>query len=207
MFLCIGTTPTVQQTMVFPRVTVDEVNRAVEVKRSASGKPVNVARTLHLLGDPATVCIPLGGDTGQFIKSELSAERINLDAVDTPHATRTCVTMIDRKAGTATELVEPHAPISAELANQLIAKLKSHLPNCRSIVLSGTLAAGAGDDFYADCCRRRSRWNLDHPGFSRRTLATRPPAASAGRQTQSPGTGQNTRTRNPRRCVITSRHR
>lgn len=153
MHLCMGTTPTVQQTMTFDRVEPDEVNRAVEVRRSASGKPVNVARVLHTFEESVTVCVPLGGDTGQFIRADLAAAGVNQDCVESPHATRTCVTMIDRTAGTATELVEEHAPVPAAVAAELLGKLKAHWPRCRSVVLSGKLAAGAGDDFYADCCR------------------------------------------------------
>ena len=35
----------------------------------------------------------------------------------------------------------------------MLGKLKAHLPKCRSLILSGTLAPGAGEDFYAECCR------------------------------------------------------
>ena len=153
MHLCLGTTPTVQQTMIFERVLADEVNRAVEVRRASAGKPINVARVLHTLGERATVCVPLGGDTGRFIGEELRGGSVDLDSVETPNATRTCVTMIDRHAGTATELVEEHAEIPAAVRGQLLARLKTYLPKCRSLVLSGKLAPGAGDDFYAECCR------------------------------------------------------
>jgi 1-phosphofructokinase family hexose kinase len=153
MHLCLGTTPTVQQTMIFERVLPDEVNRAVEVRRASAGKPINVARVLHTLGEPATVCVPLGGDTGRFIGEELRASGVDLDAVETPNATRTCVTIIDRHAGTVTELVEEHAEIPPSVRGELLARLKTHLPKCRSMVLSGKLAPGAGDDFYAECCR------------------------------------------------------
>jgi hypothetical protein len=37
VILCVGTTPTVQRTMVVDRLVIDEVNRAVEVKVHASG--------------------------------------------------------------------------------------------------------------------------------------------------------------------------
>ena len=153
MHLCLGTTPTVQQTMIFERVLADEVNRAVEVRRASAGKPINVARVLHTLGEPAMVCVPLGGDTGRFIRDELDGEWRRLDAVETPNATRTCVTIIDRRAGIVTELVEEHAEISSSVRGQLLARLKTYLPKCRSLVLSGKLAPGAGDDFYAECCR------------------------------------------------------
>jgi 1-phosphofructokinase family hexose kinase len=153
MHLCFGTTPTVQQTMIFDRVVADEVNRAVEVRRASAGKPINVARVLHTLGEPAMVCVPLGGDTGRFIGGELAASGVDLDAVETPNATRTCVTIIDRQAGSVTELVEEHAAIPSAARSQLLAELKSQLPKCRSLILSGKLAPGAGDDFYAECCR------------------------------------------------------
>jgi tagatose 6-phosphate kinase len=153
MHLCLGTTPTVQQTMIFERVLPDEVNRAIEVRRASAGKPINVARVLHTLGEAATVCVPLGGDTGRFIREELTANGVDHDSVESSNPTRTCVTVIDRKDGTVTELVEEHAAIGAGVRSELLAKLKAYLPKCRSLVLSGKLAPGAGDDFYAECCR------------------------------------------------------
>jgi tagatose 6-phosphate kinase len=139
--------------MIFDHVVPDEVNRAVEVLRSAAGKPINVARVLGALGEPAMLCVPLGGDTGRFILADLAAAGIAHDCVESPHPTRTCVTIIDRKTKTVTELVEEHAPLGGQTAGQLLAILSKHLPQCRSVILSGTLAPGAGDDFYADCCR------------------------------------------------------
>jgi 1-phosphofructokinase family hexose kinase len=153
MHLSLGTTPTIQQTMIFRKVVPDEVNRAAEVRRASAGKPVNVGRVLHTLGEPAIVCVPLGGDTGRFIAEELTAYGVQIDAVPAPHPTRTCVTVIDRNDGTVTELVEEHAAISQEIRAAMLGRLQSHLPNCRSLVLSGTLAPGAGEDFYAECCR------------------------------------------------------
>lgn len=153
MHLCFGTTPTVQQTMIFEKVEHDEVNRAIEVRRASGGKSINVARVLHTLGEPAIASGPLGGDTGRFIRDELTAHGVDHDFVETPSPTRTCVTVIDRHHGTVTELVEEHAAIPTSVREQLLAKLQTHLPKCRSLVLSGTLAPGAGDDFYAECCR------------------------------------------------------
>jgi tagatose 6-phosphate kinase len=153
MHVCLGTTPTIQQTMIFAKVVTDEVNRAAEVRRAAAGKPVNVGRVLHTLGEDAIVCVPLGGDTGNFIAHELTVYGVQIDAVPAPHSTRTCVTVIDQATGTVTELVEEHAAISPQVRAAMLGRLQAHLPNCRSLVLSGTLAPGAGEDFYAECCR------------------------------------------------------
>jgi 1-phosphofructokinase family hexose kinase len=153
MLLAFGTTPTVQQTMVFARIIPDEVNRAAEVRRSASGKPINVARVLHTLGEKATLCIPLGGDTGQFVAQDLARAEIDADIIQTAHPTRTCVTMVDRQNDTATELVEEHAELSAGVPEKILQSIESHLTDCRMLIGSGTLAPGSGDDFYARCCR------------------------------------------------------
>src|ERR1700728_1673567 len=152
MHICLGTTPTVQLTMLFERVVQDEVNRAAKVSRTASGKPINVARVLHTLGDAARVCVPLGGDTGRFINDDLARDGIEHDCVDTQNPTRTCVTVVDRHSQTATELVEEHAAVSPDVPAKLLELLAKYLPNSRSLVLSGTLAPGTGDDFYANCC-------------------------------------------------------
>lgn len=160
MLVCLGTTPTVQQTMIFERLVADEVNRAASVQRSSAGKAVNVARVLGTLGKPAMLCVPLGGDTGDFIAANLAAEGIEHDCVPAPNPTRTCVTVIDRHGGTVTELVEEHAAIGADVATALLDKLRSHLPKCKALVLSGTLAPGSGNDFYARCCALAAELNV-----------------------------------------------
>src|SRR5947199_2381388 len=101
MILCLGTTPTVQRTMTFDRVTADAVNRAREVLETASGKSINVARTLHTLGHEVLASGFLGGQPGQFIRDDLDRAGIPHHFIDvTPVKTRTCTTVIDRGAGT-----------------------------------------------------------------------------------------------------------
>jgi len=146
--------------MVFERVATDEVNRAVQVIRGAAGKPVNVARVLHTLGDGAKVCVPLGADTGKFLAEELSREGIEHDCVEAPNPTRTCVTVIDRSARTATELVQEHAAVSSDVVRELLTKLEAYLRAARCLILSGTLAPGTGDDFYAKCCQLAAKSNV-----------------------------------------------
>ena len=152
MHLCLGTTPTVQQTMTFPRVVIDDVNRATDVRRSASGKPINVARVLRTIGEDVMLCVPLGGDTGKFVREDITAAGIAHDIVEVPKSTRTCVTVIDQHEKTATELIEESSALPAEVPAQLLARLKSHLPRCKTAIFSGKLAPDTGDKFYADCC-------------------------------------------------------
>ena len=153
MLLCLGTTPTVQQTMIFERLTAEDVNRAVAVWRNASGKPINVARVLRTIGDEALACVPVGGDTGGFIEGDLDQLGIPRDCVTISAPTRTCVTVIDRAAGTATELVEESGPMTADESGRMLEKLRVNLPRSRMVILSGKLAPGVPEDFYAECCR------------------------------------------------------
>jgi len=50
VILYVGGTPAMQRTLRFPRLEVGGVNRASEVRVTASGKVVNAARVATVLG-------------------------------------------------------------------------------------------------------------------------------------------------------------
>jgi fructose-1-phosphate kinase PfkB-like protein len=60
MILCVGLTPVLQRTMVFEQVRRDRVNRAIDVRETASGKVINVARVVHRLAGDA-IAVRIGG--------------------------------------------------------------------------------------------------------------------------------------------------
>ncbi|MGA2581942.1 MAG: hexose kinase [Tepidisphaeraceae bacterium] len=153
MHLCIGTTPTVQLTMSFEHVELDQVNRAKTVRRTASGKPINVARVLTTIGENTVVCIPVGSDTGRFLISDMDAAEIGHDCFAVKSPTRTCATVIEHKNHTATELIEEHGPLSSDECHGLLQTAQRWVSRCKTVVLSGSLAAGIPDDFYAQICR------------------------------------------------------
>src|SRR5690242_14921384 len=106
MILCVGTTPFMQRTMVFPRVQVDAVNRASQVIETASGKSINVARVLHTLGEDVLATGLLGGDRGKYIRNELSTTGIAHAFIEVEPTTRMCINRLDKSTSGATELVE-----------------------------------------------------------------------------------------------------
>jgi 1-phosphofructokinase family hexose kinase len=154
MLLCLGTTPVFQRSMVFDRVTPDAVNRARQVWDYASGKSVNVARVLHSLGGDALATGFAGGDRGAAMLRDLDAAGVRHDFVTVDAPTRQCVTVIDRAAGTATELVEESHPVAADDWDRLGTKLDQLLPSADAFILSGSLPPGADDGFYLQCLRR-----------------------------------------------------
>ena len=113
MILCIGTTPAAQRVMVFRQLTLDAVNRAVTTVDGAAGKSVNVAKVLKALGEHPVATGFLGGDRGEEVRKVLEADGVELDFVQVASRTRLCVTVLDRSAGTHTELIEEGQPVSA----------------------------------------------------------------------------------------------
>jgi tagatose 6-phosphate kinase len=149
MILCLGTTPVYQRTMVFDRVTLDAVNRARQVADYASGKSINAARVVHTLGHEALASGFVGGGRGEALRRDLDGAGIAHDFVTVDPETRQCVTVIDRAAGMATELVEESRPVGHGAWNALEGKLRELLPRADVWVFSGTLAPHAEKDFYA----------------------------------------------------------
>src|SRR5438045_5890470 len=155
MILCIGTTPTVQRTLVFDRLTLDDVNRAAVVDEYGSGKSVNVARVAALLGAEVIATGFAGGDRGRFLLDQLCADRVRHDFQPVAGQTRLCTTVIDRTTKTVTELVEEHATVAAQEWNGLLSRCaelaREQKPDV--CVLSGSLPPGADPNFYADVIR------------------------------------------------------
>jgi tagatose 6-phosphate kinase len=151
MIVCLGTTPTVQRTMTFDRLALDEVNRARAVDEYASGKSVNVARVAHLLGADVLELGFAGGDRGDFIRRALSEEGVHHDFVTVGPRSRLCTTVIDSSTGAVTELVEESAEVAARDWLELRAKFTAAVRRAKVCVLSGSLPPGGPPDFYARC--------------------------------------------------------
>ena len=175
MILCVGTTPVMQRTMVFPRVQIDAVNRAVAVHETASGKSINVARVAHTLDEEVMATGYLGGDSGKFIRADLSAAGVPHDFVEVEPKTRMCVTVMDESSGHATELVEEAQPVGAEAWEALKRKVESLAKREKLLVLSGSLPPGGPVDFYAWCVGLGVKTIVDAAGAPlRRALEARP---------------------------------
>lgn len=151
MILCLGTTPTVQRTMVFAKLTPDAVNRATEVTEYASGKSANVARVLHTLGTDVLEMGFLGGLRGKFFREDFSRAGIPHDFIEVPGQTRLCTTLIDRSSGVVTELVEESPTLPEQGYETLLERYSAAVARAEMVVLSGSLPPGAPQDFYARC--------------------------------------------------------
>jgi tagatose 6-phosphate kinase len=153
MILCLGTTPAVQRSMSFDHLAIDGVNRTADVQQYASGKSVNAARVLHTLEIPVICSGFVGGDSGQFLLNDLDDSEIDHSFVRVDEATRLCITLVDRAARTATELIEESRKLPPYAYEQLFSKFSELLPTATGVLLSGSLPPDAPPDFYANCVK------------------------------------------------------
>lgn len=155
--LCICFSATYQRSILFDKVTLENVNRSNEYGLYASGKAVNTARILAQLNKecPITIC-PLGKENlTQFL--ELSAaDNLNLFYVETPGKIRECWTLLDKKAATTTELVvnekiseswDEKTQNSTEI--KLLKLINEKLPECDGVILAGSKQGKWSDDIYS----------------------------------------------------------
>ena len=148
MILCIGTTPAAQRVMVFRKLTLDAVNRAVTTVDGAAGKSVNVAKVLKALGEQPVAIGFLGGDRGEQVRALLEAQGIELEFLKVATRTRQCTTLLDSSTGTHTELVEESQPVASADYEDLMRVIQRRVEGCRAVVMSGTITPGGPLDLY-----------------------------------------------------------
>ncbi len=139
-----------QRTLFFEGLEPGAVNRAYEVRVTASGKVVNAARSVTVLGGKALLATFLGGDPGRFVARELDERGVPHEVVwtedDAP--TRTCATLIPDD-GPVTELVEEALPVSEKDVATLEEVVTRRLTGAEVLCLIGSFPPGVPDDFYA----------------------------------------------------------
>jgi 6-phosphofructokinase 2 len=117
------------------------------------GGGLNVARVLHQLGAEVCAVVLLGGHAGDWLADLLRADGVDFHAVPVCAPTRISVNLHAADSGQEYRIVpdgDPIAPAEAEAALAALAAVPA-----RWIALSGSLAPGLPDDFYARAASRR----------------------------------------------------
>lgn len=143
MLLIITPNPALDRTMVFHGLRLGGVFRTDEVIIAAGGKGLNVARAARSLGQPALVCAPLGGLTGDAVARLAAAE--GLAGCWTRHQageTRTCVLVVDREASDATALNEVGPALSADDWRAFTEDVLAAAAGAELCLVSGSLPPG-----------------------------------------------------------------
>ena len=156
--LCICLSSTLQRTISFKELNLTQVNRSQYYRLDASGKAVNSARVLtQLEKGSATVVCPLGEKNLSAFTDAAARDQLDLCYVTIPGNTRECWTLLDRTAGTTTELVVSEALLESDEDKKVIAAaeikmlkfINDALPQVDAVLLAGSRPKIWSEDLYA----------------------------------------------------------
>jgi 1-phosphofructokinase family hexose kinase len=150
MILAAGLSPAWQQVLVFDAFTPGAVNRARQVHWCASGKVLNAARALRLLGADARALTLAGGTVGGALRRDVERSGIAARWVEMAAPTRVCTTILDTASRTATELVPEAPPIMPDELAEFRSAYREEAARAAVVVLIGSLPAGTPGDWYRD---------------------------------------------------------
>ncbi|MDO4557923.1 MAG: PfkB family carbohydrate kinase [Planctomycetia bacterium] len=149
MILASGLTPVWQLTYQLDRFGTGEVNRAIRLRRCASGKVLNVGLVVHRAGVPVTILSIAGGATGELLKRDLRATNVRCRWIPVESETRICTTvLVTGENRTMTELVENGGPISESESEAYATAFPEEATRAKVVVLSGSPPQGLKPSFY-----------------------------------------------------------
>lgn len=151
MILTVTPNTALDVTYELDRLRPGRTHRVRASHRCAGGKGVNVARTLHALGERVVATGFLGGDTGALVRADLLTAGIPAEMVPIATDTRRTVSIVDDNG--ATVLSEAGPEISAAEWEQLGRTVHRLATRSSTVVCSGSLPPGAPVDGYARLIR------------------------------------------------------
>ena len=149
MIYTVTLNPALDKTVTVPGLTVDEVNRIVEMREDPGGKGINVSKVIAKLGGKSCALALLGGTVGEKIKEMLERDGIDVWAFEVQGETRTNLKVVDPKLDTHTDINEPGPEITIATLDEMLEALVASISRGDIVVLSGSLPKGAPVATYA----------------------------------------------------------
>lgn len=137
-------TPSLDYTTYLPSFKTGELNRSEDVHYYPGGKGINVSRVLKRLDIDSVAIGFLGGFVGEYIKSFLHEEAIQIDFIETTEITRINVKI---KADEESELNGP-GPNITKVQQQLLVDKVQAMKKGDWFVLAGSLPESIPTSFF-----------------------------------------------------------
>lgn len=147
-YLVVCMNPTLQRTIVLPRLWENEVNRSGEYYLDASGKGVNTTRILHHLGEDAVHLTHAGGRNRDYYIAMAEESGVRVRWVESHREIRYCYTLVNRAAHTTTEIVEEAVPVEAGTEERGRRLYQELIDSVDVVIIAGSKAPGFSSDFY-----------------------------------------------------------
>jgi 1-phosphofructokinase len=148
--VCVSANPAMDRRLRMASLAVGEINRAHSAQGLAGGKAAHVAMATLALGAKPVWVGFLGGAIGQECARQMETLGIRLLAIPTVAGTRVNLEIIDA-TGRVTEILEPGAEPTPQERDEFLQRCATGLREewqKAVVVISGSLPAGVGSDFY-----------------------------------------------------------
>ena len=169
MILTVTLNTSVDKLYRIAKLTPYEVMRVSDVRTTAGGKGLNVARAVALSGEKAVAMGFVGGFSGKLFTS-LLPDYIGTRFTQVKAETRSCINVWDQQNNRSTEFLEPGNPVTEEELRRFLSDFELSLPDAEVVALSGSLPKGVPEDFYGQLVELAHRYKkyviLDSSGSS-----------------------------------------
>ena len=149
MIVTITMNPALDKSTVIEKLVTEKKLRCSEITIEAGGGGINVCKAIKKLGGDGMVVFPYGGTNGELLIQLLADEDISFKAVPVLSATRESFTVTEFASNAQYRFVPPGGSLTDKDLQNCLEAITSINPPPQIIVVSGSLPAGAPDDFFA----------------------------------------------------------
>ncbi len=149
MILTVTLNPLLERRLFFNSIRQGKVNRSSKEIFTAGGKGINVSRQLNLLNVKNIALTFIGGQNGKAFRKVLEEENIHANFVNTKSELRWASLIIEEKKKRVTSYFSPNSLITQKEAGEFADRLKKMIPNCSTVIFSGSSPCNETDELFA----------------------------------------------------------
>ena len=154
MITTVTPNPCIDKTLSVEGFSTERTNRAEVLRVEVGGKGINVARAVNALGGESLCTgFDFSDASPSFLARSLMGEGIAQEFLTLPGSLRVCTKLFDRSDSRMIEINERGGSVSDSDRAALLDLVVQAAARSSFLVLSGSLPAGLGSDFYAACIR------------------------------------------------------
>ncbi|WP_369900825.1 tagatose-6-phosphate kinase [Bacillus manliponensis] len=146
MILAVTMNPSVDISYPIQDFKLDDVNRVENVRKTAGGKGLNVARVVKQMDEDVLATGVIGGTIGDYIIQELTKSDIRNRFYKINQESRNCIAILHD--GKQTEILESGPILSVEEGAVFLEKYRELLAEVSLVTISGSLPKGLESGFY-----------------------------------------------------------
>ncbi|NPC94220.1 hexose kinase [Bacillus sp. WMMC1349] len=148
MLLAVTLNPSVDISYHLDQLKLDDVNRVINIRKTAGGKGLNVARVAHLLGMDVKSTGVLGGSLGQLIERLLDQDQMKHQFLHTNQEARNCIAILHEQM--QTEILESGPTLTKDDQELFLNHFRQLLNNPSVVTISGSIVNGFTKNVYSE---------------------------------------------------------